>query len=247
MQGAKLELGGAQLPTQSHTEGLTAGALEVWVAMALPQPSLLTWARRPSAVEGGCSCTLRWPSSAGGVSQVTGTPEASDPGQPSVSAPAAEPRGTGLVQGAGTCVHAQLHASASTLPAGPPTPAAMPARQMCREGPGLCQVTVPRPPLGTLSTADTCPPAPAEREAELTAGSYPAHTPSHWGMCLRPGGHVCVHTCACLHLSCVWCHCAQTHAWEQPQPQERLMQGHQAHADLTWHVGSVTRMAVSAP
>lgn len=54
----------------------------------------------------------------------------------SVSAPATELRGAGVVQGGGTMVSAHLHSSLSTLPCQPPTPAVTPARQMCRGGAG---------------------------------------------------------------------------------------------------------------
>lgn len=56
------------------------------------------------------------------------------------------------------------------------------------------------PTPGGLGTADTCSPALGEREAELTVGSRPAHTPSPWRMCLCPEDRMCLHTCACLHL-----------------------------------------------
>lgn len=52
------------------------------------------------------------------------------------SAPATEPRSTGLVQGGSAHVSAHLHAPLSTLPCRPPTPAATPSRQMCRGGAG---------------------------------------------------------------------------------------------------------------
>ena len=86
-----------------------------------------------------------------------------------------------------------------------------PVLQRCLPGrcagqrPGLCQVTVtvPCPPRGTLSTADTCPPAPAERQTELTVGSRPTHTPAHWGMCLFPGGsRVYSYTCVSAAVVC---------------------------------------------
>lgn len=63
---------------------------------------------------------------------MTGAPATRDPSPRSVSDPAAEPWGTGLVQGVGACVPARLHASPDTLPAWPPSPAAMPTWQMCR-------------------------------------------------------------------------------------------------------------------
>lgn len=64
-QGSYFPLQGTEWkpPIQVHTET----ASWVQVAVAPPQPLLLTGAWRPSAVEGGFSCAPQWLSDGGGV------------------------------------------------------------------------------------------------------------------------------------------------------------------------------------
>lgn len=64
----------------------------------------------------------------GVVDQVPGAPDIRGASLSSVSAPAAETLGTVAVQGGGISVLVHLHASPSTLPVKPPTPAVTPAR-----------------------------------------------------------------------------------------------------------------------
>lgn len=87
----------------------------------------------------------------GVVDQVRGTPDTSGPSLSNVSAPTAELRSTGVVQVGGAKVPA--HASPSTLPVQPPTPAVTPARQTCRGGAGAVPGDI----------AGLAPGAPAQR------------------------------------------------------------------------------------
>lgn len=64
----------------------------------------------------------------GVVDQVPGAPDTRGASLSSVSASAADPLGTVVVQGGGTSVLAHLHASPSILPVKPPTPAVIPTR-----------------------------------------------------------------------------------------------------------------------
>lgn len=85
------------------------------------------------------------------------------------------------------------------------------------------------------SREHTCSPALGEREAELTVGSCPAHTPSHRGASLRPEDCMCL--CMRAGVLVHTCVSRSTHGYVHVWCMRSLQQGRSAHGDPVWDLG----------
>lgn len=128
-RGAEQRLRGAQLPPQGPHRAQTRS----WSPVDPADGGLCP---RPCPSPEHEDCLLPGPAVAvlcrGMVDQISSAANTSSRSPPSMSAPATKPWGTRVVQTGGAGVPARLHASHSTLPGRPPTPAVMPASQTCR-------------------------------------------------------------------------------------------------------------------